>query len=177
MRYRILALFTLLLIGLQDVAAQRCKYLVDEKDPITDDIIRTIKNRITGPISGISPYYYFYYVRSGSNHTFKVEVADYGESTAVIPEKSEMIIRLEDGGLIRIYSKNKAQPEQIKELSEVLTSYTIEYDIPEEEMKKITASGIVFIRATDFNNSFSDQKIPRPVTIQSRNNAKCIFRE
>lgn len=176
MNFKPLFALVLLFLGGLHVNAQRCKYLVDEKDPITDDVIRTIKNRITGPITGVSPYYYFYYIRNGSSHTFKVEVADYGKLTHSIPEKSELIIRLEDGALIRVFASKEAKPQPIKEYGEELTAFEIAYEISEEDMKKIEQSGIIFIRALDFKNSFSDQKVPKPVTEQSQFNAACIFK-
>lgn len=165
----------LLIVGFTGYG-QRCKYIVDEVDPLTDDIIRTIKNRITGPITGISPYYYFYYMRSGSNHKIKVEVADFGEQSHAIPKGSELIIRIADGTIIRMNSLEEAKPKLIKEFSTSMTAYEVEYEIPEEEMKKIVNHGITFIRGVDFKNSFSDQKIPKPVTEQSRLNAECMFR-
>lgn len=175
MSFRHLLVFFFLCIA-TFASAQRCKYLVDEKDPITDDIIRTVKNRITGPISGLTPYYYFYYIRSGSDYKIRVEIADYGAQTHSIPKGSELIIRLEDGGLIRINSIEEAQPKELKEVTEVLTGYDVLYQIAEEDMKKIVNSGIVFIRGLDFKNSFSDQKIPTPITKSSKFNAGCIFK-
>ncbi|MEP5613515.1 MAG: hypothetical protein ABJP45_14785 [Cyclobacteriaceae bacterium] len=176
MNLRSLIFFLVVLIGVA-ANAQRCKFIVDEQDPITDDFIRTIKTRITGPISGVTPYYYFYYSRVGSTYTFKVEVADYGVFTHSIPAKSELIIRLSDGALIRINSLNEALPKPIKDYGQELTAYEIEYALPEEEMAKITKAGITFIRATDFKNTFSDQKIPTPITTQSMENAVCVFND
>lgn len=157
------------------VSAQRCKYEVNQEDGITGDVIRTVKNRITGPIAGVSPYYYFYYVRSGSDFKFRVEVADFGEFSHSIPEGSELAMRLSDGEVIRMTSTKVSEPTEIKEYSTVLTGYDIEYQTTEEDMRKITKAGIAFIRATDFKNSFSDQKIPPAVTEQSKFNANCIF--
>lgn len=176
MNRKLLVLFLTLMIG-AGVSAQRCKFIVDDKDPITDDIIRTIKTRITGPISGITPYYYFYYNRVGSKYVFKVEIADYGAFTHSIPEQSELIIRLADGELIRINAMSEALPIAIKDFGQELTSYEVDYDISETDMAKITKAGITFIRGTDFKNTFSDQKIPTPITKQSMENAKCVFND
>lgn len=177
MNAKTLVLSAVLVFGYLVSTAQRCKFEVDDKDPITDDIIRTIKNRITGPISGITQYYYFYYKRSGSNFKIRVEVADYGELKHSIPEKSELIMRTGGGDIIRIYSIAEVFPKTIKDITQVLTVYEVEYEIPEEEMKKIADSGVVFIRGVDFKNAFSDQKIPRAVVEQSQINAACLFRE
>ncbi len=177
MNLKLVSFFALFLVGTSTVTAQRCKFLVDDKDPITDDIIRTIKTRITGPISGITPYYYFYYSRVGKNYTFKVEIADYGVFKHTIPEQSELIIRLEDGELIRINAIKEALPVRIKDFGEELTSYEIDYEISEEDMGKIAKSGITFMRGTDFKNSFSDQRIPTPITKQSKENAICVYND
>ena len=176
MNMRWLAVIIILFLGFRS-QAQLCKFIVDEKDPITDDVIRTIRNRITGPIAGVSPYYYFYYVRNGSSFKIKVEVADYGELTHPIPEKSELIMRLADGSIIRIFSVASANPKEIKDFGQALTSYEIEYEISEEDIRKLVDSGVIFIRATDFKNSFSDQKIPKAVTDISKQNAICLFKE
>lgn len=176
MNMRLLIFFLVLSVG-TGAMAQRCKFIVNDKDPITDDIIRTIKTRITGPISGISPYYYFYYSRVGSKYTFKVEIADYGVFTHNIPEKSELIIRLSDGELIRINSIGEASPTSIKDFGQELTGYEVDYELPAEDMAKISKAGITFIRGTDFKNTFSDQKIPTPITKQSKENAMCVFND
>ncbi len=177
MNLKSIAIFAVLLIGSSSLSAQKCKFIVDDKDPITDDIIRTIKTRITGPISGVTPYYYFYYHRVGKKYTFRVEIADYGEFKHVIPEKSELIIRLEDGELIRINSIQPANPTAIKDFGQELTAYEIFYEIPEADMEKISKAGITFIRGTDFKNTFSDQRIPTPITKQSKQNAICVFED
>ena len=176
MSFRYIAVLILLCSGIC-VSAQKCKFLVDDKDPITDDILRTIKTRITGPITGVTPYYYFYYKRVGSKYTFKVEVADYGVFKHTIPVQSELIIRLSDGELIRINSTKEAFPNPIKDFGQELTAYEIDYEMSEADMEKITKAGITFIRATDFQNTFSDQKIPTPITKQSKDNAICVFND
>lgn len=175
MNVKLLAVFAVLMMGALGAQAQRCKFEVDDKDPITDDIIRTIKTRITGPIAGVTPYYYFYFQRVGKKYTFRVEIADYGEFKHSIPENSELIIRLEDGELIRINSVQPAHPTPIKDYGQELTAYEVFYDLPEEDMAKIAKAGITFIRGTDFKNTFSDQRIPKPITIQSRENASCVY--
>ncbi|MEM7298103.1 MAG: hypothetical protein AAF391_07535, partial [Bacteroidota bacterium] len=83
------SIFSLLfiLVGLTSVG-QICKYEVNETDPLTDDVIRTVKTRVTDP----RPYYYFYYIRNGSDFQFKVDVADYGELSDVIKKGSELIL-------------------------------------------------------------------------------------
>ncbi len=177
MNLKLVAFFTVFLVGMSELSAQRCKFLVDDKDPITDDIIRTIKTRITGPITGVTPYYYFYYQRVGKKYTFRVEIADYGEFKHTIPEKSELIIRLEDGELIRINAIQAAYPTPIKDFGKELTAYEIFYEIPEADMGKIANAGITFIRGTDFKNTFSDQRIPTPITKQSKENAMCVFND
>ncbi len=177
MNLKLVVFFALLIVSTAELMAQRCKFEVDDKDPITDDIIRTIKTRITGPITGVTPYYYFYYQRVGKKYTFRVEIADYGEFKHTIPEKSELIIRLEDGELIRINSVQPAHPTAIEDFGKELTSYEIFYDIPEADMAKIAKAGITFIRGTDFKNTFSDQRIPKPITIQSKENASCVYND
>ena len=54
--------------------------MVNDKDPLTDDIIRTVKTRLTGP----TPFYYFSYIRNGADYKFEVEVGDYGELDTII---------------------------------------------------------------------------------------------
>jgi hypothetical protein len=177
MKIKLIVLFIGLIITSLSVNAQRCKFIVDDKDPITDDILRTIKTRITGPIAGVTPYYYFYYIRTGSNYVFRVEIADYGKFNHTIPAKSELIIRLEDGELIRIYAVGEANPTPITDWGEELTSYDVSYEISEEDISKISKAGITFIRGTDFKNTFSDQRIPSPITLQSKNNAICVVED
>lgn len=152
--------------------AQICKYVVNEKDPITDDIIRTVKTRITGP----TPYYYFSYIRNGSDYKFNVEVGDYGELDTVIPQGSELVMRAGNGAVIRMQSIESASPKIIDDYGEKITQYDITFQMTEQDMQNIRESGIVFIRIKEMKNTFSDQQIPTAVIEISKANAECIFK-
>ena len=151
---------------------QICKYEVNDKDPLTDDIIRTVRTRITAP----RPFYYFSYIRNGSDYKFKVEVGDFGELDRTIPRGSELIMRAGNGEVIKMEAIQSAAPEIIKEYSDVITKYEVTYQTDEAAMKAIAASGIVFIRISDLKNTFSDQTIPEAVVQISKENAECIFK-
>ncbi len=152
--------------------AQICKYVVNEKDPITDDIIRTVRTRLTGP----TPFYYFSYIRNGGDFKFNVEVGDYGELSAVIPKDSELVMRVGNGAVIRMKSLEPSVPETIKDFGTIITRYDITFQMTEEDMKNITESGIVFIRIKAMKNTFSDQEVPKAVVEISKENAECIFK-
>ncbi|NQZ77939.1 MAG: hypothetical protein HRT61_17810 [Ekhidna sp.] len=153
-------------------SAQTCKYVVNEKDPLTDDIIRTVKTRLTGP----TPYYYFSYIRNGSDYKMRVEVGDYGDLDGVIPKGSQLILRAGNGDVIRMEALNEGSPNVIDDYGSKLTKYDVTYQMTESDMKSIAESGIVFIRISDMKNTFSDQEIPTAVVEISQSNAECIFK-
>lgn len=171
MKFKSLIVFCLLLVSLFS-NAQICKYVVNEKDPLTDDIIRTVRTRLTGP----TPYYYFSYIRNGDDYKFKVEVGDYGELDTIIPKDSELIMRAGNGEVIRMNAIESAAPEIITDFGSKITQYEITYQMTEENMKDFEESGIVFIRIKDMKNTFSDQEIPEAVVQISKENAECIFK-
>lgn len=171
MKYKLF--FTLCILFVAFTAqSQICKYVVNEKDPITDDIIRTVKTRLTGP----TPFYYFSYIRNGADFKFEVEVGDYGELETVISESSELVMRAGNGDVLRMQAIAKAEPEIINDYGTKITRYLIKYQMTEQDMRAIAESGIVFIRIKDMKNTFSDQEIPEAVTIISKENAECIFK-
>lgn len=153
-------------------SAQICKYIVNKKDPLTDDIIRTVRTRITGP----TPFYYFQYIRNGSDFKFSVEVGDYGELNTVIPEGSELVMRAGNGAVIRMKSIEASSPVVINDFGSKITRYDITFQMTEQDMKDITESGIVFVRIKAMKNTFSDQEIPTAVVEISKANAECIFK-
>ncbi|WP_420318592.1 hypothetical protein [Ekhidna sp.] len=163
--------FAMLCITLTSTS-QICKYVVNEKDPITDDIIRTIKTRLTGP----TPFYYFSYIRNGSDYRFEVEVGDYGELDNTIQKGSELVMRTGSGNVVRMESIEKAEPEIIDDFGSKITRYNIIFRMTEETMKDIAESGIVFIRIKEMKNTFSDQEIPTALVTISKENAECIFK-
>lgn len=171
MKHQILAIFLFVMVVLPS-QSQICKYVVNEKDPLTDDIIRTVRTRLTGP----TPSYYFSYIRNGSDYKFTVEVTDYGVLDHTIPKGSELIMRAGNGEVIRMPAIDNATPEAIKEFSTELTRYEITYQMTEQNMRDIADSGIVFIRIKDLKNTFSDQEIPEAVVTISKENAECIFK-
>jgi len=152
--------------------AQICKYEVNEQDPLTDDIIRTIKTRITSP----TPFYYISYIRNGSDYKFKVEVGDYSEDRSIIPKDSELIMRAVNGEVFRMKAIEKAEPEVIKDFGSEIIKYKITYQTSEEALKAVAESGIMFIRIQSLKNSFTDQPIPDAVIEISKENAICLFK-
>ena len=172
MKLQSILLISLLTIIGFNTNAQICKYVVNEQDPITDDIIRTVKTRLTGP----SPYYYFSYIRNGSDYKFKVEVGDYGELNITIPKGSELVMRAGNGEVILMQSVESATPEVIDDFGKKITRYDITFQMTEQDMRHILESGIVFIRIKEMKNTFSDQQIPDAVVQISKDNAECIFK-
>lgn len=152
--------------------SQICKYVVNEKDPITDDIIRTVRTRLTGP----TPFYYFSYIRNGSDYKFYVEVGDYGELDTVIPKGSELVMRAGNGIVIRMKSIEDSAPEVIQDYGSKISRYDITFQMTEQDMLDIRDSGIVFIRIKEMKNTFSDQEFPEAVVEISKANAECIFK-
>ena len=171
MRLKIALLASIIFLGFNSYA-QNCKYLVNEKDPLTDDVIRTVKTRLTGP----TPFYYFSFIRNGSDYKFQVEVGDYGELSTSIAKDSELIMRAGNGTIIRMKAIEKADPEIIDDYGSKITKYLITYQMSEVDMKHIADSGIKFIRISDMKNTFSDQEIPTAVVEISKSNGECIFR-
>lgn len=171
MRSKILFVVSLIVIGFSS-SAQICKYVVNEKDPITDDIIRTVKTRLTGP----TPYYYFSYIRNGSDYKFRVEVGDYEDVKTKIPKGSELVMRAGNGKVIRMQSIEDATTEIIQDFGSKITRYDITFQMTEQDMMDIRDSGIVFIRIKEMKNTFSDQQIPDAVVEISKANAECIFK-
>ena len=171
MRLKTLAVISLILVSFL-AQAQICKYVVNDTDPLTDDIIRTVKTRLTGP----TPFYYIYYIRNGSDYTFSVEVGDYGELTDAIPKGSELIMRTGSGAVVRMNALAEAKPEIIDDYGSKITKYEIAFEMTEETMKDIANTGLVFIRIKAMKNSFSDLEIPTGVVEISKENAECIFK-
>ena len=171
MKFRIVLIIGLVLAGFYS-NAQICKYVVNEKDPLTDDIIRTVKTRLTGP----TPFYYFSYIRNGSDFKFRVEIGDYGELDASVPKGSELVMRAGNGEVIRMQSIEDADPKIIDDFGSKITSYDVTFQMTERNMRDIEESGIIFIRIKAIKNTFSDQEIPAAVVEISRSNAECIFK-
>lgn len=171
MKFRPLLILCLTVLSLSS-NAQICKYVVNDKDPLTDDIIRTVRTRLTGP----TPYYYFSYIRNGDDYKFNVEVGDYGELDNTIPKDSELIMRAGNGEVIRMKAIESSTPEIISDFGSKISRYEITYQMTEQNMKDIAESGIVFIRIKDMRNTFSDQEIPEAVVQISKENGECIFK-
>jgi len=171
MKVKFIWLFCLFIMSF-NLNAQICKYVVNDKDPLTDDIIRTVKTRLTGP----TPFYYFYYIRNGSDYTFKVDVGDYGELTEVIEKGSELVMRAGNGNVIRMTAIEASKPKIIDDFGSKITQYEATFQMTEQDMRDIAESGIVFIRIKAMKNTFSDQVIPEAVVEISKENGACIFK-
>jgi nicotinate-nucleotide pyrophosphorylase len=152
---------------------QICKYEVNEVDPLTDEVIRTVNHRITGPL----PYYIIDYKRYGSAFQLDISVGDFGELTDVIEKGSEIIFRTGSGDIFKSETKETINPSSKENYGDIITSYELSYEITEEAMKKIAETGITFIRISDLKNTFGDLKFPDVATDISIEKASCLFKE
>lgn len=152
--------------------AQICKYEKNEVDPITNEIFRTTKTRITSP----SPFYITTFYRLDHKYQIKVEVGDNGQQAHTIHKGSELALRTGDGDVISIYAIADAEPFVNNEFGDPITEYIITYDIEEEDMKKIAKSGISFMRVQDLQNTFSNLKVPEVVQELIQFDVSCLFK-
>ena len=85
--------FAVLALGALDMSAQKCKYTIDETDPMTDARVRRTKMTLEGRDFVVN------YYRKGDEFRVEMAVALIGERNFVVSEGTELNLKLGNGNI------------------------------------------------------------------------------
>ena len=68
------------------------------------------------------------------------------EQNTSFSKGAELVLKLQNGEIIKLYSINEAMPETSASIYGIVTRYTFIYDLTKEQLAKLASSPIVFSR-------------------------------
>ena len=165
---RILSLgIVLLVVSTGQLFAQKCKFDIDKKDPLSGEQTKGVSFKINTNWSlGFNKVNNQYFV--GMSIVFN------GNTREVITPENTIIFKLANGEIITLYAKDNYTPTAQVMGYSIVSRYIALYDISEEDLQRIAASPLVYakvgIGSAAHQSEFNSKK-----GTEFQNKAKCIL--
>jgi hypothetical protein len=169
----------LLVVSIGQISAQKCKFDYEKKDQITGEVTK----KSTFAIIATVPFYTIERPlkwkldinRVGNKYCIGVFLDLAGSVRNPITPESTLIFKLANGEIITLYANDTYfSTSHIIQDSKVVSLYDAKYDISEEDMQKMAASPIVYVKmgvgGRDYDYEFKDKK-----GADFQNKANCIL--
>lgn len=162
----LLSLFALSLIGATNIYAQKCE---TGKDPFTGEVTKIYKYKDNSLI----------FENKSGNITLTIVNGLDGERNVIIPEGSEVQIKLVNGDILKLKTINDAPPKSQVVGYAVITYYTYTFSVDQATLQKLADNMIVLYRFPTDNGSFFDWKVKggriAKYTKSIQKGAKCML--
>jgi len=166
-----LILFSLMVLGIsaQEASAQKCKYKLDDTDPMSNERVRRSKMTMDGRDFVIN------YYRKADEFRVEMEVALIGERNFVMPEGNELSLKLGNDEIEKFFAAQKATPLSYVAGTQIATNFSATFYCTKAQMEKLAAHGfkVVSIKLGDetlIREVGKDKKVA-----ETKQNATCIL--
>lgn len=132
-------LFALIFCAAFDSSAQKCKFDYEEVDKITNQVTRAIFIKEKGHKVGL----YQFHGENSLNLSFTLS----GQRREISSKGDTLLLKLEDGNLIKLFSSEENAPVAQASQYGVYTYYSIKYALSKEAISLIKQSPGILIRA------------------------------
>ena len=170
----------LFVIGIGQLSAQKCKFDYEKKDQITNEQSKGL----TFVISAGSMFYTIERPmqwklelhRVGNTYSISMFATLGGNVRSIVTPENTMIFKLANGEIITIHAKDNYPPDAHinPNSNNIISIYNTKYDISAEDMQKIAASTLVYIRVGIGGNNY-DYDFNAKKGAEFQNKAKCIL--
>ena len=116
-------------------AAQKCKYVTDDTDPMTDERVRRCKMTLDGRDFVVNYYH------KGDEYRVEMQVALIGERNFVVVEGTELSLKLGNGDIETFLAVQKATPVSYIAGTQVATNYSATFGCTEAQMTRLAEHG------------------------------------
>ncbi|WP_291100439.1 MULTISPECIES: hypothetical protein [unclassified Flavobacterium] len=164
----ILIIGTYLILNCTSASAQdKCKFYVDKTDELTGKQHKATNVLIKSMamFSAVSAWG-IDFDRMGDDYSLISRLGINTISNENIEESDSLMLKLENGNVITLYSKNRITPKPIISSGKtVATNYVSTYTITYEDFKLLSTLKIIYIRINvgplSFENEMSEKAIPK----------------
>ena len=165
------ALLSIVLLGIsaQDLSAQKCKYKIDETDPMSNERVRRSKMTMEGRDFVVN------YYRKADEFRVEMEVALIGERNFVMPKGTELSLKLGNDEIAKYPAAKQATPLSYVAGTQVATNYSATFLCSKEQMEQLAAHGFKVVSI-----ELGDETLTRKVGNEkkmaaTKNHATCIL--
>ena len=148
--------------------AQKCKFDYEKKDPLSGEVSK-------GTAFKINMWWKLGLNKAGDKYLITMGIVVGGDVRDVITPENTIIFKLANGEIITLNAKEKALPVAQIMQDKVVSSYTAVYEISEEDLRKIAASPLVYVRMGIGANRSFDSEFKEKKGAEFQSKAKCLL--
>ncbi|MBP6391697.1 MAG: hypothetical protein KA175_03200 [Flavobacteriales bacterium] len=165
-----LLLFVLVMCSIPTgLAAQKCKYALDETDAMTGNKVRRTSVRLES-------YFMISFYKNADDHRVELNVRFVGERNFEVPEGNELQIKLANGEIFTVLSAQSASPVSYVASTQVMTDYALSYRCSVEDMKRIASVGVAVARVKLGDETIT-YEVKKNDVIETASKATCLLAE
>jgi hypothetical protein len=151
--------------------SQKCWYDYHMKDPITDNEIKGITFNVGGFLDS---RWQLELHKHGNQYFIGMYIKLNGNIREVITPENTIVFKLENGEIITIHANEDYVPTSQATQYGIVSWFNARYVIPEDDMQKIAASQLTYIRASVGTQVYGGS-ISKKKGKLFQSNAKCIL--
>jgi len=152
-----------------EASAQKCKYKVDEVDPMSEERIRRSKMTMDGRDFVVNFY------RKGDEFSVEMEVALIGERNFVMPKGTELKLKLGNDEIEEFTAVEKATPLSYVAGTQVATNYSASFSCSRAQMEALAEHGFKVVSIKLGDESLTRLVGKEKKIQQTKHNASCIL--
>ena len=160
--------FAVLALGALDMSAQKCKYTLDETDPMTDARVRRTKMTLEGRDFVVN------YYRKGDEFRVEMAVALIGERNFVVSEGTELSLKLSNGDIEVFKAAQRATPVSYVAGTQVATNYNATFYCTEAQMALLAEHGFG-VASIQLGDETVTRVVKEKKASKTKENAACIL--
>ena len=160
--------FAVLAFGALDMSAQKCKYTIDETDPMTDARVRRTKMTLEGRDFVVN------YYRKGDEFRVEMAVALIGERNFVVSEGTELNLKLGNGDIEVFKAAQRATPVSYVAGTQVATNYSATFFCTEAQMALLAEHGFK-VASIQLGDETVTRVVKEKKASKTQENAACIL--
>ncbi|WP_289053268.1 hypothetical protein [Carboxylicivirga marina] len=165
----VLLLFTILLFTSTSITkAQKCNYTHEKVDEFSGEVERRI-------LKAHNFYFKFAFYRLGDDFRLESYVNIPGDQAFLIPEGSQLNLKLGDKSVMELTSIKNATPQSFVSGNQIYSGFAMTYPITKEQLMQIEEVGIKFIRTMLKDESYYDMDLKKKKIEKTKEYARCIL--
>jgi hypothetical protein len=168
---KILGMFIAFMFIFSLTEAQKCKYDYEKTDEFTGEISKGLTIKITN-------WLYIGINKAGDNYYLGASIVINGELNYYVEKGDSLLIKLSNGEMMTLYSKERSAPvSQVVQsfyTASVVTRFDIRYDLSEEQLQILSKYDVTYLRIFAGSNQYDDETFPKTAA-KIKNGAVCIL--
>jgi len=151
-----------------NASAQKCKFVTDEVDPMTEERVRRTKMTLEGRDFVVN------YYRKANEFRVEMAVALIGERNFVVEEGTALNLKLGNGNIETFLAVGRATPVSYVAGTQVATNYTASFSCSEAQMSLLAEHGFS-VASIELGDETVTRVVKSKKATETKENARCML--